>query len=110
MSYSIIQPPSTLKFREMPRKELREYFGWYLEIMPQRIRELTEAANKMRDFETWNSDCSPDSLKRLGHWFLTRVQRRRREPDEIRKIQERSAYPINVSEWELTDETFSLAF
>src|SRR5271155_4623769 len=32
--YRVIQPPFTLKFREMSRKELTDYFQWLLRMIP----------------------------------------------------------------------------
>jgi hypothetical protein len=38
--YKIIQPPFALKFWEVPKKELTNYFRWFVEIIPERIDEL----------------------------------------------------------------------
>ena len=37
MKYQIIQPPFTLKFREMSKEELKEYYKWFMAVMPNRI-------------------------------------------------------------------------
>ena len=46
MSYSIIQPPFTLKFREMSRKELKDYKAWFHEVTPERIAELKDEVRR----------------------------------------------------------------
>jgi hypothetical protein len=40
VEYSTIKPPFTLKFWDMSKKELREYFEWFQEMIPQRINIL----------------------------------------------------------------------
>ena len=52
MTYKVIQPPFTLKFREMSRKELTDYFQWLLGILPDRINELSNAVRLTPGFET----------------------------------------------------------
>ncbi len=36
MTYSVIQPRFTLKFREMPKPELKAYFEWFAKVLPER--------------------------------------------------------------------------
>jgi hypothetical protein len=40
MAYQIIQPPFTLKFREMSKAELRDYYRWFHDCIPVRIWQL----------------------------------------------------------------------
>jgi len=109
MSYLTIQPPFTLKFREMSKKELKEYNEWFHQIMPERIDLLTSAVRSTPGYETWEADRGPESLALLGEWFLKQVETRPRTQDEIDKIQGKSKFPINISDRELTNKTFSLA-
>lgn len=109
MSYAIIQPPFTLKFREMSKKELRDYFHWFIESMPDRIRELTAAVQQTPGFEAWQADKTPFSLDMLGEWLAGQVEERPRTLEEIQEIKSRSSFPIDISEKELTNKTFSLA-
>ncbi len=37
MTYELIQPPFTLKFRDMSRNELDDYLQWFLGVIPERI-------------------------------------------------------------------------
>lgn len=109
MSYSIIQPPFTLVFRDMSKKELEDYNNWFHKVMPERIQILIAAVKSTRGFEYWKSDCSPESLEGLGDWFLAQAETRPRTQEEIDEIQNRSSFPINVPSEDLTNRTFSLA-
>ncbi len=107
--YSLVHPPFRLKFREVSRKELRDYSRWFREMIPLRIEELTKAINSSDDFGSWRPDFSPVSLSVLGDWFATQVQTRRRTEEEMENITSGSRHPIPVADWELTDQTISLA-
>jgi hypothetical protein len=43
MAYSIIQPPFTLKFEQMPKGDLVACREWFHTVKPARIVELTRA-------------------------------------------------------------------
>src|SRR5664279_5964115 len=109
MIYEIIQSPFTLKFPEMSKKELKDYFTWLQNILPQRLDELTRAVNQSPGFEDWQPNFTPDSLGPLGNWFAANVETRPRTKDEIKIIEAGSAYPMEVPTQELTNRTFSLA-
>lgn len=110
MAYKIIQPPFTLRFREMSKGELRAYFEWFLSTIPERLHELTKAVNTTKDFETWTPDKSVDSLIKLGEWFTNQVEIRPRTIAEQDEIAAQSIYQIEIPDWDLTNRTFSLAF
>lgn len=109
MTYETIQPPFTMKFREMPKKELKEYFVWFQNILAQRLGLLTNAVKQTPGFETWEADFTPASLDRLGEWFASQVETRLRTEDEIREIRDRSSFPIEIPAEELTNRAFSFA-
>lgn len=105
--YKTIQPPfHSLKFREVPKKELEDYNRWFHNVLPQRIVELTRTVNSSPGFEGWTPSYTPDSLKRLGDWFASQVSTRRHTPEEL------SSFPAHIRKWvsegELTDRTISL--
>jgi|CXWL01.1.fsa_nt_gi hypothetical protein len=110
MAYQTIQPPFTLKFSEMSKKELKDYFQWFLGVIPERINELANAVRATPGYEAWQPDQMPTSLHSLGAWFATQVETRRRTQDEITEIKSRSKFPISIPDEELTNRTFSLAF
>ena len=51
MSYPIIQPPFTLVFREMSKKELKDYKEWFHKIMPERILILASVVRSTPGYE-----------------------------------------------------------
>lgn len=109
MPYTTIQPPFTLKFSEMSKKELKDYFDWFQSILPRRLDELARAVKQTPAFESWQPDLTPASLDLLGDWFAAQVETRPRTQDEIQEIESRSTYPIEIAGDELTNRTFSLA-
>lgn len=109
MSYDIIKPPFTLQFKEMDKKELKDYSKWFHEVRPTRIQELTRAIKHTHGFEQWEPDVSPESLNDLGAWFASKVSTRERSLAEIEEIESRLPYPIEIEGVELTNMTFSLA-
>lgn len=111
-SYEIIQPPFTLVFREMSKKELRAYYDWFLAQVPQRIDILINAVHATTGYEDWSADYSPDSLNALGKWFAGQVETRDSTPEEIEEIYRDSPawfQQVEIDTRELTNRTFSLA-
>jgi hypothetical protein len=109
MTYSVIQPPFTLRFREMPRPELRQYFEWFAKVLPQRIAGLEEEVRRSPPRAGWRADFSPHSLQALGEWFAGQVEMRAKTDEEIDAVKSALTFPINVPGEQLTNRTFSLA-
>ena len=109
MTYTTIQPPFSLKFKEMSNKELTDYFAWFQCILPQRLDQLELVVKTTQGFDAWRADCTVESLDLLGCWFAGQVEMRPRTKDEIQEIAGRLAFPIDVPDEELTNKTFSLA-
>jgi hypothetical protein len=108
--YHLIQPPFiTLKFREMAKSDLKEYFEWFQEVLPERISELERAVvTSATKYETWKPDLTRESLNPLGEWFSEQVTTRPKTEEEIR-AKYALPYPEWVSNNELTNHTISLA-
>ncbi len=109
MTYAIIQPPFTLKFREMAKTALEDYRAWFFKVMPERIAELSRAVRCTAGFENWEADETPESLGKLGEWFLRQVETRKRTDEEVGDIRSRLTFPIVIPDEELTNRSFSLA-
>lgn len=109
MSYLIIQPPFTLKFKEMSKNELKAYREWFHKVTPERIVELAKDVQSTPGFELWEPDMTPESLVALGQWFEGQVQTRCRTLEEIKELKSKITIPIDVPEEDLTNRTFSLA-
>jgi len=77
--------------------------------MPERISELASAVRSSAGFENWQPDFSPDSLNVLGDWFANQIETRLRTQDEVNSFNAQAPYPIERSDRELTNRTFSLA-
>jgi len=110
VTYRTIQPPfATLKFWTMPKEELRSYYRWFLDQIPERIPELEKAVSETPRYERWRADATPSSLGDLGEWFVGQVETRPRTEEELAEMKRDSPYPIDVEPDELTNRTFSLA-
>jgi len=106
MDYSIIQPPFTLKFREMPKPELKAYAAWFHDSFAERQAELAGAVQRTPGFEAWTPDLSAGSVEALGNWFVDQVEVRSRTSEELGALAEW----VSASKHELTNRTFSLAY
>jgi hypothetical protein len=109
VSYRTIQPPFTLRFREMSKPDLRAYYEWFMQVRPERIAELEAVVREEPSHRGWAADGSRASLSALGQWFFDEVETRPRTPEEIKAIRSQSSYPIDIPANELTNRTFSLA-
>lgn len=111
--YQIIKLPySNKRFSEMNKKELDEYYEWFLDQIPKRINILEQAVNSTSGFAHWKADYSPDSLDRLGEWFEKNVETRLRTDKEKYQQTVGLSWPANqlpIPDWELTHKTYSLA-
>lgn len=107
--YELIDPPFSLQFRDMTRRQLREYAHWFHESTPARVAQLGRAVSATSGYELWQPDYSPASLVDLSTWFDCEVELRPRTDEELRSIRGAISIPIHVSEHELTDRTISLS-
>lgn len=109
MTYNIIQPPFTLRFREMSKADLQAYFDWFLAQIPLRLPIMEASVKETPGFEYWVADFSPESLRSLGEWYAAQVETRPRTERELAEIKEKLSFPVPISDQELTNKTFSLA-
>jgi len=109
MTYATIQPPFSLQFREMAKKDLMAYAAWFHESTPGRIAELTRAVKGTPRHERWEPDMTPESLAELGAWFESQVATRKKSPDELETTKAKLVFPIDIPDEELTNRTLSLA-
>ena len=109
MTYRIIQPPFSLQFSTMSKPELRAYYAWFMEVLPERVAELEPAVRATEAHDAWRADYTRDSLSPLGQWFWGQVETRPRSRNEMDAIQSRLPYPVELPGYDLTDRTLSLA-
>ena len=109
MGYQIIQPPFTLIFREMTKKELAEYRVWFLDSFEDRIAGLEDVVRETPGYGSWVADCTPESLEALGNWFADTVTTRRRTPEEMAPIRLKDEFFITPELFDLTNYSYSVA-
>ena len=112
-SYEVIQPPFSLDFKNMKKKERDNYYKWYMDIFSGRLDLLIHYVKNSFECDNWKADYSPESLVLLGQWFYDMVEVRDRSKQEIEGIHSHSPEWFNnveVNSWELTNKTFSIAF
>ncbi len=110
--YEIIKPPFSLEFNSMSKEELKGYYKWYLNIIPERMKILERAVKSTKGYEDWKADYSPDSLIKLGQWFYENVETRKLTEEEIKAVYDNSPEwfrEVEIEDWELTRKTISLS-
>jgi hypothetical protein len=110
MSYQILQPPFPLRFDEMPTKEIKDYFSWFKSIVAERVVELTAYVRQDPISRNWEPDYSTSSLEALGDWFSRHVSTRERTQAEMDELKGGFSHPIDIPNYDLTNESFSLGF
>jgi hypothetical protein len=110
MAYNLIQPPFTLEFFKMSKPELKEYFDWFIASIPERIAELEKAVTEMPGYRTWKADYTPESLNKLGEWFVTQVEVRPRTAEEKLEELKSMKFPFvgDIPNEQLNERTISL--
>lgn len=84
MEYQLMIPPFPIStFEEMNKKEAQIHFDWYMEEIPNRIELLKEYFEFTRGGKKEILDLSPESLKNLWEWFISRMRLERRAREEI---------------------------
>lgn len=86
---NIIQPMNIIKMgkyvilNSLPKHQMfsiwdkikvKEFSNWFFENKEIRMKQLIDEVHRDSEYQMWESDYSPDSLKQLGNWFITRVQ------------------------------------
>ena len=112
MNYKNITPPFSLEFHEMSKEELKSYYQWFMNSIPERIKILESAVQSTPGFENWKADFSVDSIELLDQWFSKNVVTRKKTIGEIKEIYANGPEwfkSVEIDDWELTIRTFSLA-
>ncbi|MDB5783830.1 hypothetical protein [Caballeronia mineralivorans] len=109
MTYQLISPPYSLDFVALTKQELKKYNEWFVAILPERLSILQSCVKASAGYGSWIGDFDPASLIELGNWFASQVATRDRTQSEVRAIEARLKFPMDVPHEELTDETVSKA-
>lgn len=105
MKFSANYNPATTEFSSMKKEELKEFYEWFMLNLPYFIEELTQLVRSTPGFENWFPDCSPRSLESLGTWLAGKIEKRDLTSVEMGEIESRLGRGVNISRWDLTDET-----
>lgn len=109
MEFTTSYSPVTKFFAAMTKTELKEFYAWFMLNLPYCIEELMQLVRSTPGFEDWSADESPESLDSLGAWFERNAQKRNLTPEEIDAVKSQLTRPIDITEWDLTNETKSVA-
>ena len=101
--YELFTPPYPLDFRNMSDKEACEYFEWFIQEIPKRLKELERVSYVSLDF-------SENSISLLGSWFGKFVETRPRTYEELEIEYQKSPSWLHqyIGRTILTEETLSL--
>ncbi|HKV39313.1 MAG TPA: hypothetical protein VJX67_08875 [Blastocatellia bacterium] len=108
MSYKEIRVPFERNLRDMSKEELKRYFRWFIDVIPERINELARAVRSTSGFEEWQPDYTPASLDALGEWFAGEAELRQLNVKEIQTHRDHLPWWIEAPTEDLTSRTSSL--
>lgn len=109
MKFTTSYTPVTTAFASMDKKELSEFYEWFMGNLPYCIEELMQLVRSTSGFEKWSPDYSPDSLNSLGDWFSVKVGKRDLTSQEMDALKRNVSGSAEIAPWDLTDETKTLA-
>lgn len=81
VKYPEIDFPIAKPISETTKKEAQLYFDWFMSVMDERIKILTESIQKDIN-EKWRPDFSKESLGEVGSWLLKHAKNRTVTPEE----------------------------
>ncbi len=103
---SIIFPAEIPVAAEMTAKHAKRYLEWFRSVVPERIALLESEVRKDDVGLGWEADFTPESLKQLGAWFVSKVATEVCEPVPV-ILHQRQIDTIN---YKLTGETYTRSF
>lgn len=111
MEYRLVGIPRTTDdYRRLSNGELKNHFEWFLGARQERLDALKCAIEESGSLRDWKADLSAGLMRVAGEWFATQVDVRQRTSEEMAELRKQSLPGVKVSDQELTDRTFSLAF
>lgn len=60
----------------MNEEELKDYYRWFLDILPTRIDILERSIKSTPGFESFNADFSVNSLEKIGQWAKKKLRKK----------------------------------
>lgn len=71
LTYNICIPPLKKSPYDFTNYEAKQYFNWYLQVLPERIEYLISVCVAESGYSKEQLNLSPESLKLLWKWFLS---------------------------------------
>jgi hypothetical protein len=93
----------------LPSSAVKDYFSWFISIIPTRLAALKNEVSLSPGFESWSADYSPKSIEELGRWFALSVETRPRSREEFAQIKANSPYPIEIPAYDLSPRSIEFA-
>lgn len=81
----VVPPFERPTFREMNKKQAKQYFDWYMSVLPVRIGILMDFFEKNGGGTKDELDYTPESLIKLWKWFIQYVELVEKRLDELEK-------------------------
>jgi hypothetical protein len=104
LNYTPIEPLIDVDFKTAEKKQLREFFKWFVGEIPNRIGELQRAINSTNDHKLI-LDFSRESLSKLGLWFSEVAEMRQLSKSEIRDWEAKIPRGWDVPTTDMTNQT-----
>lgn len=82
LTYDICIPPIKKNFVLLTEKEAKDYYDWYIKVIPSRINYLTDVCYKEMKTSNEKFDFSPGSLLIIWKWFLKKAQTEKNNKNE----------------------------
>lgn len=121
-NYKLIQIPLKKYIYDTTEKEAKEFFEWFLKIIPERL-EILRSALKITGYEPTELDFSPESLDYIAQWFKNHITTRPLTKGERDAFKEKYSGTIKKGKYEIplsrivetpkrlfTEETLSLCW
>ena len=93
LTYDICIPPLKSNLYEMNDEEAQACFDWYMSVLPERIKYVSETAAHKLGCSVETFDLTPESLIPLWEWFLSVAEK---EPASIQHEVIRSDYQLSL--------------
>lgn len=102
--------PKHQMFSLWDKTKVKEFGKWFYENKKIRLKQFIDEVHRDSEYQMWNSDYSPDSLKQLGNWFIKRIQANSRRKEVYNSAKSAALERDKIQHTELTDYIISLSF
>lgn len=107
--YQIINDlPIDYDFSSKTKEDLKLYQEWFNENKEKRIKNLSSYIKETHGYENWEASFSPDSLKKLGKWLVSKITKLELTEEEY--VEKKLEIPewIEIPKFDLSVESRSI--